>query len=685
MKTKNLLLIICLIVFSAFQAKATHIMGSDMTYRTIGNNVYEITFNIYRDCRGISLPATQTLLSYRNLSGGLVNYNASFVSVTNITPVCDTFTNIPCNPVNTAQTGSGVEKHTYKDTIDLNDQSNAVLLQDNFFIVEWRSCCRNGAITTGVGGGFYTSIEISNNIQGSNHSPYFYEMPFARLNVNRPFRQNYGGYDLDGDSLAFELVDPKSDLNTTVAFTAPFSKDDPFTTFKPAGQASPNPNVNPPIGFHLDQQTGFLTFTPTLLNEVSVVVMEVREYRNGVLISKARREMQFWIENIDNNAPHSITAPTEICISAGDTLDFDVLTDDSGDTLFGGMPDTVRLYWVSPVVGPQFSSNLAMFEEGKIIWNTSSTDVRDEPYMFTFSAIDNSCPYNLRVQKTVRVYVNKKVSAAPQSSFTWRQVGNNTVFANTTPVNRAEVSSVEWWVNGTLASNNYHFDSALILDSNHTIKLVMNYDYKNRCGSSSFVGADTSSQTVRPKSCQAKYVIALDADTTNPFRIFLVNTSTGTGLTSVWRFSDGDSVLGTGSHNFTKFGKYEVCLEISSPTCSDTYCDSLGMDSLGNLRRQSGFTIVMLDEKDLSSNNPETSSMKVYPNPFGNWITIENSKNDLVEKVEILDMHGRVIKSTDVNPMLMVKLNTSDLASGTYIIRSYLGNDKVLINKIIKR
>jgi len=684
MKIKRLLLIICIFVLSAFQANATHIMGSDMTYKSIGNNVYEVTLNIYRDCGGIVLGTTSGRLRYFSTSGS-VNQIATLKSITNITPVCDTFTNAPCTPINTAQSGRGAEKHTYVDTIDLNLAANSALLADNYFTVSWTTCCRNGSITTGVDASFYTFIEIFTNFTGNNNSPYFYEMPFARLNVNRPFQRNFGGYDLDGDSLTFELVDPLTSATQVSSYNSPFSKDDPFTTFKPAGVPSPNPNLNPPVGFHLDQQTGLITFTPTLLNEVSVVVLEVREYRNGNLISRARREMQFWIENIDNNLAHLVTAPAELCISAGDTLQFDILTDDSGDTLFGGMPDSIRLVWDSPVVGPIFSSDLSQFETGKIKWVPSSSDVRKEAYMFTFSAIDNTCPYNHIVQKTVRVYVNSSVAAAPSASFTWSQVGNKTVLANTTQVDRSNVSGTEWWINGNLASTNYHFDTALILDSNHTVKLKMNYSYNSKCGSSYFTGTDSSTQTVRPKSCKAKYIIAVDADTTNPFRIFLVNTSTGTGLTSVWRFSDGDSVVGTGSHNFTKFGKYEVCLEISSATCSDTYCDSLGMDSLGNLRRMSGFTIVMLDEDDLvSAKAPENSIMSIYPNPFDHWISIENSNNEIIKKVEVLDLHGRLMLSEAGIPTQKLKLNTTSLATGTYLIRTHLANDKVLINKIIK-
>jgi hypothetical protein len=47
---KRLLLI--LLVFVAFRSVASHIVGGEMTYVCLGNNTYEFTVNIYRDCIG---------------------------------------------------------------------------------------------------------------------------------------------------------------------------------------------------------------------------------------------------------------------------------------------------------------------------------------------------------------------------------------------------------------------------------------------------------------------------------------------------------------------------------------------------------------------------------------------------------------------------------------------------------
>ena len=263
MKQLTKLLPIILLAFGAIfsnQAKATHILGTDITYVETSQNVYDITVNVYRDCRGVTMNLPNINVSAPG--GASFSLTVSHDSIINITPTCDTVSNV-CNPVNTTQSGAGVEKHIFSGTIDLNQSMYAGLLSPNYFIISFSQCCRNSAITTGSANNiFYTETKVY-NVPGLNSSPFFYEMPFTRLQVNRPFVQNFGGYDVDGDSLVFEMTDPLSNATTTISYNSGFSKLDPFTTFKPAGVPSPNPFVNPPVGFHLDQQTGIISMTPT--------------------------------------------------------------------------------------------------------------------------------------------------------------------------------------------------------------------------------------------------------------------------------------------------------------------------------------------------------------------------------------------------------------------------------------
>ena len=189
------------------------------------------------------------------------------------------------------------------------------------------------------------------------------------------------------------------------------------------------------------------------------------------------------------------------------------------------------------------------------------------------------------------------------------------------------------------------------------------------------------------KSCQAKYIVAVDTDTTNPFRIYLINTSTGSGLSSIWRFSDGDSVNGTGLHNFTKFGKYEVCLEVSNSNCTDEFCDSIGMDSLGNLYKKEGFTIVMLDEEDIKTNVNEArvDNSSVYPNPFTNTCKVVMRDQNRMEAIQLIDMKGKAVLSAIGIDATQYDIDASYLSSGIYYLKILTTEGEVLNKKLIKQ
>src|SRR5436190_19478232 len=49
--------------------QATHLSGSDVTYRWLSGNSYEVTVTLYRDCSGIPADPNVTL-NYRSVSCG---------------------------------------------------------------------------------------------------------------------------------------------------------------------------------------------------------------------------------------------------------------------------------------------------------------------------------------------------------------------------------------------------------------------------------------------------------------------------------------------------------------------------------------------------------------------------------------------------------------------------------------
>jgi hypothetical protein len=50
----------CLLLGGAQEARASHLLGGDITYTSLGGDLYRVKFRLYRDCTGIS-PGAFTL------------------------------------------------------------------------------------------------------------------------------------------------------------------------------------------------------------------------------------------------------------------------------------------------------------------------------------------------------------------------------------------------------------------------------------------------------------------------------------------------------------------------------------------------------------------------------------------------------------------------------------------------
>lgn len=79
--------------------------------------------------------------------------------------------------------------------------------------------------------------------------------------------------------------------------------------------------------------------------------------------------------------------------------------------------------------------------------------------------------------------------------------------------------------------------------------------------------------------------------------------------------------------------------------------------------------------------NAEDSIIKIFPNPASNYLTVENADNEFVS---VFDMLGNMILSAKPIGNLF-RLNVSNLAAGTYILRidknNTLTSKKLVINK----
>ncbi len=430
-------LFIVLICLSA-QAKADHIMGSDITYKCSKGNdsIFTIIINFYRDCRGCYVLSqspkcgtsedcnssgtvpTQLTLTCTSGGGSLGTVSMKRVSITDITKTCRkeiSKCEQPCN----GTYPYGIEKHTFEGTIDLRGPMKSGCCR--FRVSTANICCRSVNITTGPSGGFYTYLEIDACKKPCNTSPQLTNDPVAILCCNQPYFFNNGAVDtVNYDSLSYSLASAWASQSSKSNYTGGYSGAFPIKPYFPSNwsdQTKSNPNVNPPIGIYMDPVTGDLIFTPTECGQEAVVVMQIDEWRKnskGVYenIGVTRRDMHFIVQICPDNNPPKITNTTyKYSVCAESEICFDITTKDDPfippPPAKTPSPDTVTLSWNRGIPGATFTIKNPKAREqiGTFCWKPNRNQASDLPYTFTATARDNACPKNALTTRSFAVYV----------------------------------------------------------------------------------------------------------------------------------------------------------------------------------------------------------------------------------------------------------------------------------------
>jgi len=85
----------------------------------------------------------------------------------------------------------------------------------------------------------------------------------------------------------------------------------------------------------------------------------------------------------------------------------------------------------------------------------------------------------------------------------------------------------------------------------------------------------------------------------------------------------------------------------------------------------------------LGTNDFLSSNFSVFPNPVKNVINFSNDANAVVSSVQITDLNGRVIKTSNVNAT-EGQISVSDLATGMYMMK--ISTDQgIAVKKIVKQ
>lgn len=270
-------------------------IGGDITYKCLGNNVFQITITLYQDCLNGEPQAIveDDPAFYGIFTAGsnptLVRNGSVFSSSKE--KVDPNFNNECIN--NPPRTCLQKQVFIFNETLPPTTKG--------YYIV-YQRCCRNASINNIVNPGntgvsYVAEIPPFNAGECPNNSAVFKSMPPQIICVNNPFAYDFSALDADSDSLTYELcaahpggsaTDPKPSGSAmslppypSVGYIPPYSATMPVTGF-PA--------------LTINAQTGLMTGNPTTIGRFVVSVC-VKEWRNGVLINTLSRDIQFVITN----------------------------------------------------------------------------------------------------------------------------------------------------------------------------------------------------------------------------------------------------------------------------------------------------------------------------------------------------------------------------------------------------
>ena len=300
---KQRLIALTIIFFCALQfSYAAHIVGGEITYQCVGDDMYVFTLTVYRDCA--SGGAQFDSFGNSNIRGTVSIYNGSNL-LRNIrldAPIIESIPPTINNPCLEVPPNLCVERgiYTFEEFLPISSES---------YTITYSRCCRNASISNIIlpedTGATYT-IDITPTAQEScNNSPVFTNFPEIVICVNEPISFDHSATDAEGDQLVYSFCSPfKGGGNgggqTGLNGVAP--NPDAPPPYNDVDFRVPTFTSNFPLGgdplVTIDPVTGIIAGVPEVIGQFVVGVC-VQEFRNGELLTTVRRDFQFNVENCD--------------------------------------------------------------------------------------------------------------------------------------------------------------------------------------------------------------------------------------------------------------------------------------------------------------------------------------------------------------------------------------------------
>lgn len=384
-------------ILLSYNAKASHIVGSDLTYTWVSGSTYKVTLWLYADCGPASAGAFATLPTATPV---ICIFNGSTyldtVSLAVELPTMGTEVTPPLCPGVVSQCASptstmpGITLFRYSANYTLPSTS-----------ANWRFHFNGNMVTTSAGraaaitnintpGASWIELEATlNNSAGNNSNPVLHIIPLPYYAINLPQNYNPLAIDGDGDSLVYNLVDAStpavSVFDCSVGGAVSYL----------SGISGTNPLQTAAGGFSFNTSTGQMSFVPNVLQR-GVVVYTIKEYRSGVLVGSLQREITVLVNSSTNSLPGGIFSSVAGCTLVDTTS---ILACDTAGAISATIPaidsdpsDTINVTPIGLPAGATLtvSGNGTSTPVSTFSWNTTAAT----PGLHTFfiKYTDGACP-----------------------------------------------------------------------------------------------------------------------------------------------------------------------------------------------------------------------------------------------------------------------------------------------------
>ena len=345
-----MLIAICIGFVAELSAK--HIIGGDVFYEcidrdTINNRVtLHVEFQMFRDNRCVTRGEDCAFFDGDprdpNMSRGaqfgvyrFLGNNWEFVDVTDfLVPII--IEKVPPNepPCLLTPPAADVERGTYEFDITLD-------IIDENYLIAYQRCCRSESITNLINPGNFGavfSVELTPAaLRTCNNSPVFNEFPPLVTCAGFELVYDHSAGDIEGDSIRYGFCTPLSSGGTNGRAQRSQCNETPVPEptactpdgFREVSFLQPLFSEQAPMGGNpvvtIDPVTGIVAGVPEIVGE-HVLVVCANEYRDGVLLSRIRRDFQFIVTNCETAVNAAIASdqtdgPNFNIVSCGD---FDV-------------------------------------------------------------------------------------------------------------------------------------------------------------------------------------------------------------------------------------------------------------------------------------------------------------------------------------------------------------------------